>query len=112
MDEFKFKVQIQDGLETSITKDVSEVKFGDGYEQVVEKGINSETKTIQLSQIGTIEQISPILDFVRDHVTKAFIWRNQFNELGTYRVEKESIKYSMVGGNVKLNFTFKEAHHV
>lgn len=66
MDEFK--VQIQGGLETSITNDVSQIKFGDGYEQVIEKGLNSETKTVQLGQIGTIEQISPILDFVRDHV--------------------------------------------
>ncbi|MBA5234750.1 phage tail protein [Pectobacterium aroidearum] len=72
-----------------ITRTVTEVEFGDGYEQVMDNDMNSERQSWPLTFIDTWSQIQPIIAFLREHgEARAFKWVNPLGELGLYRAKQ------------------------
>jgi len=92
---------------------VREAQFGDGYKQVAGNGINPETQSWPLSFQGQEKDMIPLLAFVRRHVIKSCIWTPPYGIVGLYRVAKDSIKATPVGGRaMSVSFTFEQAHSV
>lgn len=64
-------------------------QFGDGYEQVVSDGINSEKQVWPLTFTGKWDDMAPIIAFLREHkADRSFKWINPFSELGLYRASQ------------------------
>lgn len=78
--------------------EIYSIKFGDGYEQRIEKGINSNPKRFDLSFSRNLSEISAIRIFLRDHGgVDSFIWVNPFSETGFYVAKKWSVSKTAEG---------------
>ena len=51
---------VRTGANEQISKSVYQAKFGDGYEQVAENGINSDQETWPLTCSGNLEDMRPV----------------------------------------------------
>lgn len=110
MDEFKWRTQIQDSPSGEFKHRISEAAFGDGYKQVSEDGINSETQSWPYSYLGHKDEVMPIFKFIRGHTLKAFIWTSPFGEKGLYRVKADSINMIPISyGVMKISAIFEQA---
>ncbi|WP_140921004.1 phage tail protein [Limnobaculum xujianqingii] len=89
---FKWGTQIQNQQEVTYSRRVRSLQFGDGYEQVVEDGINTESQSWPIIYTGRNNEVEMVRDFLRRHVTKSFIWTPPFGEKGLFRVSNEPIK--------------------
>lgn len=68
---------------------VLRAQFGDGYEQAVGDGINTETQSWALQFSGSESYIGPIRAFLRDHMgVLAFLWKPPLGELTTFVARK------------------------
>lgn len=86
------------------------VQFGDGYEQVIDEGMNREKQSWPLTFTDKWAEIKPILEFLREHGTsRSFKWVNPVGELGLYRASQ--LKPTPLGfGNWTLSVTFTTAY--
>ncbi|AKF98714.1 TPA: phage tail protein [Pseudomonas aeruginosa] len=86
-------------------------KFGDGYEQVAENGLNNVAQSWNISISGTGAKIKEIRNFLDRHAgAKSFLWTPPLGELGFYRGTAPSI--SGGGGDYyTLTATFTQAYH-
>lgn len=108
---FNWKTQVQDGVEGTLTRTVTQTDFGDGYSQIVESGLNSEVGEWPLVFTGLRSEMMPILTFIRAHVSTSFVWRNPVGELGLYRVSYDSIKVKPLGAKLlTISVTFKQSY--
>ncbi len=71
------------GMELTHKPEITQIKFGDGYEQVAPKGINHNLRSYSLSFSGTESRIRQINDFLNQHGGyKAFLWTPPKSEKG------------------------------
>lgn len=107
---FAWRTQTQGGMEGELNQRVREAQMGDGYKQVSGDGINPETQSWPITLTGRQVDVLPAMNFMRTHVTKSFIWTPPFGVPGLYRVVKDSIRPSPVGGVVMtIKATFEQA---
>lgn len=100
---------VRTGASEQITKSVFQAKFGDGYEQIAENGINSDRETWPLNCSGYLEDMRPIRAFLKSHVTRSFWWTNPWGEKKLYRVKSDSINPTFPnGGFCDIAFTFEQ----
>ncbi len=93
-----------------VTRTVTEVGFGDGYDQVMDDGMNSERQSWPLTFTDKWAEIQPILVFLREHgEARAFKWVNPLGELGLYRA-KQLNPQAMGFGNWTVTVTFVTAY--
>ena len=110
IDEFKWRTQIQDAPTGEFKHRVTEVEFGDGYKQVSQDGINSETQSWSFTYTGNKDEVLPMFDFIRGHTVKSFIWTPPFGVKGLYRVKSDSITMTPVSNHyLKVSATFEQA---
>lgn len=57
---------------------VRRTQFGDGYNQSAADGINPNSSTWNVEFVGTKLRTQEIIDFLRSHVGKSFIWDEPF----------------------------------
>ncbi|PXW46366.1 phage-related protein [Klebsiella oxytoca] len=108
---FTWRTQIQAGLQGDFNFNVREASFGDGYQQIVGDGIHSEKQTWPVTLTGEKEEILAVLEFMRRHVTKSFIWDSPTGESGLYRVSPDSLKLSPLSNQVMtVTATFNQAY--
>jgi len=90
---------------------VKSAKFGDGYEQVAEGGINNKTQSWPLTFTGPKSRIAEIKAFLDAHKgATAFSWAEPFGELLLVRCGEYQPRHA--GGNVyRLAATFEQAFH-
>jgi phage-related protein len=106
-----FSWRVQGQPEGSLNQRVRKAQFGDGYKQVTGDGINPENQSWPLSFTGNKKDMQPLLDFVRQHTTKSFIWTPPMGGKGLYRVVADSIRAVPVGGVVvSISATFEQAY--
>lgn len=85
-----------EGSSEEIEPNVSVVKFGDGYEQRIANGINSENVAWSVTFTGDSLRVLPIRNFLRARgAIESFVWTNPLSEVGVYvcrshRMEKVS----------------------
>ncbi|PKE30954.1 phage tail protein [Rahnella sp. AA] len=108
-----FSWRVQGSPEGSYDWRTRSAQFDSGYKQVAGDGINPETQTWPLTFQGREKDITPILTFVRNHVTKSCVWTPPYGVAGLYRVTKDSIKANPIGGTaMSVSFTFEQAYSV
>lgn len=85
-------------------------QYGDGYEQIVGDGINSESQSWPLTFTGMKAEILPILAFIRAHGgRRSFKWVNPLGELGLYRATE--IKPKVIDfARMSVSVTFVTAY--
>ena len=102
---------VRTGANEQISKSVYQAKFGDGYEQVAENGINSDQETWPLTCSGNLEDMRPVRAFLKSHITTSFWWENPWGETKLYRVKYDSVNPNFINGNfVEISFTFVQAY--
>lgn len=96
-DTFEFHVlSVSSGQSDFIT---SEAKFGDGYSQEAEQGINAEQQKWSVV-IGpyNVADMQTVIDFLRAHKGISFYWTPPFSDEGYYRMK--GYKPSPLGGGM------------
>lgn len=95
------------------TKTVRSAQFDDGYSQDAESGINSTMIECPLIHVGNKEEVYAIRAFLLRHIIKAFAMAPPGEELGLYRVVKDSITVDDVSQHVAtIAWTVKRAYGV
>ncbi|HAW7887463.1 TPA: phage tail protein [Escherichia coli] len=88
-------------------------QFGDGYEQVVENGINSTAIQVPMKHVGAEAEVNTIRDFLLAHMVKAFIITPPGEVKGLYRVVADSVRKNQLNSKFsELTFTIKRAYGV
>ncbi|MQA53736.1 phage tail protein [Pseudomonas piscis] len=84
-------------------------RFGDGYQQVVQDGINNKTQSWPLTFVGDESRIKPIIAFIDAHRgATPFYWTPPLGEQGLYRCK--TYQPSPLGaGMYTLSATFEQA---
>ncbi|MCW7764333.1 phage tail protein [Photorhabdus luminescens] len=109
-EEFKWRTQIQNSPAGEFAHNVRKVQFGDGYSQIATNGINSESQKWPFSYTGHKDEVIPILNFIRQHIAKSFIWTPPFGQKGLYRVDASSITMTPLSPTaLTINATFEQA---
>ncbi|MGB3255147.1 phage tail protein [Buttiauxella gaviniae] len=92
---------------------VRAAKFGDGYEQVAENGINSTAIQVPMKHVGAEAEVNELRTFLLTHVVKAFVITPPGEEKGLYRVVADSIRKNQINSKFsELSFTIKRAYGV
>lgn len=90
---------------------VRTAQFGDGYEQVADKGINSTAIQVPMKHAGTETEVDRIRDFLLAHTVKAFIITPPGEVKGLYRVVADSVRKNQISSKfAELTFTIKRAY--
>jgi len=90
---------------------VKSAKFGDGYEQTAEDGINNKSESWPLTFTGPKSRIAEIKVFLNRHKgSKAFSWTEPFGETLLFKC-KEYQSRNMGGNAYTLAATFEQAFH-
>lgn len=86
-----------------------EASFGEGYEQVVQDGINNRVRSWPLKFVGGADRILAIQDFIDRHAgAKAFLWTPPLGTQGRFRI-KEYTPAVEVAGVYAMSATFTES---
>lgn len=102
-----FTFQPNWGMELSRKPEVTQIKFGDGYEQVAPKGINHNLRSYSLSFSGAESKIRQIDNFLNQHGGyKAFIWTPYQSKQGKFRCYEWTVTQNT--GYWTLSAEFKE----
>lgn len=90
---------------------VKSAKFGDGYEQTAEDGINNKSDVWPLTFTGQKTRIKAIRDFLNRHKgATPFNWTEPFGE--TLLIKCKEYQSRNMGGSVyTLAATFEQAFH-
>lgn len=108
---FTWRTQIQAGLQGDFNFTVREARFGDGYRQIVGDGLHFEKQSWPVTLTGEKGEILAVLEFMRRHVTKSFIWDTPAGESGLYRVSADSLKLSPLSSQIMtVTATFNQAY--
>ncbi len=92
------------------TVSVYSAKFGDGYAQIAESGINPVAESWTLTYAGRKADVAAVRNFLRAHVVNSFWWENPWGETLLYRVKSDSIAPTFQARDVvSLAFTFEQA---
>ena len=96
---------------TGTTKfDTLVAKFGDGYEQSAENGINSETESWPLTFTGSEARTREIRDFLRAHKSVyPFYWTPPMGERALFKAG-EIARTPRGGGVYELTTTFTQGY--
>jgi phage-related protein len=107
-----FNYDRQAGASGKITYRVREVKFGDGYAQVVADGINNEVQSWPLLFEGTLAQMTPIRDFFRRQLGyKSFYWTPP-GESAPLLFRADEVTFTSVGAGVyQISAEFKQVYY-
>jgi Phage-related protein len=79
---------------------VKATKFGDGYTQEVEDGLNSEMQTASLSIEGTEAELAPVVAFLRGHKATPFFWTPPMSTQAYFKCR--SYKWSPLDGGYRF----------
>lgn len=110
IEEFKWRTQIQNSPAGEFAYNVRKVQFGDGYSQVAANGINPVSQKWPFTYTGHKDEVMPILNFIRQHTAKSFIWTPPFGQKGLYRVDASSITMTPLSPTaLTINATFEQA---
>lgn len=74
-------------------------QFGDGYDQAVADGLNTDVQTWPLTFTGVDADIQPILDFIRSHVGQRFLWTPPLGVQGYWRCKTYNCTPNGAGWN-------------
>lgn len=100
-----------EGSEESIQPTVNVAKFGDGYEQRTQLGINPEVQSWTMTFTGSSYDILPIRNFLRKMgAVNAFYWTSPINEGGMYVCRSfplKKIKASILQLSVKFERVYE-----
>lgn len=100
--------KVQNNSQTSATPKTKVIKFGDGYEQRTQNGINNNLKNYSVTLVGIREDLIWALKFLEDHgAIKAFLWK----EPSTYKNIKvvcRSWTSTPNGNAMTITATFEE----
>ncbi len=110
IDVFNFGNEVQGQPSVTLNYNVTTAKYGDGYSQVSENGINSELKSVPVTVSGTRDRVLSARDFIRKHVATPFLFTDILGEQGVYIPDSSSAPQiqSMGGGVFVLTATFVE----
>jgi len=96
------------GAQQSIKPNVTQTKFGDGYELRVAQGINTQPRTWAVTFSKGPNEMTAILDFLEARAgVEAFNWTDPFNKAGTY-VCREWSANQVVFGVYSVSATFEQ----
>lgn len=111
IDTFIWPTQVGSQPATEYNRTVRKAQFGDGYKQISEDGINSETIKFPFSYRGPLTTALAIRDFCRSHCSKPFIWSPPHGDKGLYRVSPDSIRMLPNGKTqATISATFEQAY--
>lgn len=86
-------------------------KFGDGYEQRVQDGINNRSQSWPLTFTGQAKRIKSIMAFLDRHAgATPFNWTAPLGAAALYRCTEYQPR-PMGGGTYTLTATFEQAFH-
>ena len=97
---FTWHLQIQAQGAISYNQRTRKAQFGDGYSQIAGDGINPETLQVPITWSGSLDTAREIRDFLRNHVSKSFIFTPPFESKGLYRADGDSIKFQPLSSKV------------
>lgn len=100
IDTFTWRTQTQNQPQGTFTHRIRKAQFGNGYKQVSGDGLNPESQSWPVTMTGQQGDIIPVLNFMRAHTVKSFIWTPPFGVPGLYRVVEDSIVPQPIGGNM------------
>jgi phage-related protein len=99
-----------EGASEDIKPSVNVTKFGDGYEQRVAVGINTEVITWTLTFTGNSSYMLPIRTFLRArNAIESFQWTNPLNELGIY-VCRDYALTKLSAGIIEMSVKFDRVY--
>jgi phage-related protein len=107
----RFTWATEKGAEGDIAQRVRTKKFGDGYEQAVEDGLNNQSESWPVTFTGMAARILEIRKFLDKHKgAKAFLWTPPLGVLGLYKCN--GYKPVHRGGSVyAITATFEQTFH-
>lgn len=107
----RFTWATEKGAEGDIAQRVRTKKFGDGYEQAVEDGLNNQSESWPVTFTGMASRILEIRKFLDKHKgAKAFLWTPPLGVLGLYKCN--GYKPVHRGGQVyAITATFQQTFH-
>ncbi|WP_392559798.1 phage tail protein [Orbus mooreae] len=104
----KFWWNIQNSSQISISPKVKVIKFGDGYEQRVQDGINNNLRSFSVTLIGLRDELTWALKFLNEHGgVRSFLWREP-SEYDDIKVVCRTWTSSPNRGAMTINATFEE----
>lgn len=96
----------------TITHRTKSAKFGDGYQQVAQDGINNKSQSWPLTFVGGAALITSIRDFLdRQAGAIPFNWSAPLSESALYRCPAGYTLVPNGGGIYTLTATFEQAFH-
>lgn len=99
-----------EGASETITPSVNVTKFGDGYEQRVQNGINPEAITWSMTFTGNSERVMPIRSFLRKMgAMNSFIWTNPLGERGVFVCRAFPLK-KISSSIIQMSVTFEKVY--
>ncbi|WP_075180590.1 phage tail protein [Pantoea sp. 1.19] len=109
---YKWPIQLSSGP-IEYAQAIRTARFGDGYEQAADNGINSTAIQVPMVYVGKEAEVNEIRAFLLAHTVKAFIITPPGEEKGLYRVVADSVRKGMINSNAaELTFTIKRAYGV
>lgn len=101
-----------EGSEESIQPTINVAKFGDGYEQRAQVGINSEVQSWTMTFTGNMDVVIFIRNFLRKMgAVNAFYWTSPINEGGMYVCRSFPMK--KIGTSIlQLSVKFERVYEV
>ena len=107
---FVWRIQANSQPTISSKDNIRKVQFSDGYTQVSGSGLNDEQLIFSFAFSGNIDTAMDIHAFLRRHKTKSFAFKPPFGELTLWRVQGDSLQYSVVSKTiVNVTATFEQA---
>jgi phage-related protein len=107
----RFTWATEKGAEGDIAQRVRSKKFGGGYEQSVEDGLNNRSQSWPVTFTGLKPRIKEIMGFIDRHKgAKGFLWEPPLGELSLYKCN--GYKPVHRGGQVyAITATFEQTFH-
>ena len=103
-----FNWRPQNSSTTSVSPKVKVIKFGDGYEQRIQDGINNNLRSYNVTFIGLFEDMTLIDEFLnRQGGVHAFLWREP-NTNKSIKVVCRSWSSTPNGAVKTISATFEE----
>lgn len=107
-----FTWERQSGAVGKITHRVVATQFGDGYQQVVPDGLNTESQSWPLTFEGGMNYVKPILAFFKRHKgAKSFYWTPPGEDAPLF-FRADTISFTSMGGGVyQVTAEFKQVFY-
>jgi phage-related protein len=77
----------------TVNSDVEPIKFGDGYELRIERGLNATSRTWEVQFIVPAEEAVQIMSFLKTkRGVETFYWTDPMNQLGIFLCEPGTLR--------------------